>query len=939
MKPTPEQWARLKPLFDEAKELSLLSRTALLMRVRADEGEAMAEQLEDLLKANDEKTTPADEPIVRPVDPPKPSAFKVGEVVLGRFQIVRLLGRGGMGEVYEANDKEMGRVALKTIRHDGIGDRSMLRRFKQEVQLSRIVTSPNVCRVHELFTFPPTKSQPVAAFLTMEFLEGGTLAERIDKGRIPWREAESIALQLCQGLEAIHKAGVIHRDLKCRNIMLTTRASTPCAVITDLGLALEVGETVAMDAGVEGTPGYMAPEQFENRPVSPATDIYALGVVLYEMVTGDHPFPAASPIGAAVRRAKRLPRASSIQPGLPKRWDKVIEKCLEYEPTSRLGSAGAVAHALRGREPIHRRFLLSVREPSTDEAGGSDARGGPSPSRRAFLYCGAGAVAGGAAATWLWPDLEMWRHPLPARRFVAAMMWPKPVDPQSVSLVSRLLATVSRELARAEAYDKQFLILDGGTPERDYVAGTPAEAAGVLGANLVLAASVLFASKGLKIALSVLDPAGPSPLRRDTVSGNASTLPQRATETAARLLGVRLTANSDEAVDEFSNVNAGAYQLFLSAQEQMRLPNNEGLNAAIEKYQAALREDSRFAAAYAGLAIAYGRRFAFYSDQSDLALAARNANLALEYGPSSSRAQLSQALIKLYSGDTEQAVRMFDQLLKSDPGNEEVLMYEARAYRETNRTELEERVYQSLLTRRPNFWPAYNDLGLIYRDKGAYQEAVKYFLQAAAIAPRAAIPWTNLAAAYFLLGKPEEARDACQRSIDNHPNDDALVLLGDIAFAARDYRKALDFYERARDINPNQHTTWRDIGDCYTMLRQPGQTRNSYRKAADILAADLQINPRSGQDWMTCAYYSAKLGDRSSAMRQLAEAEKRGAPALDSQLEKAQTLVLLGEKEKGIQLALELLRRGMSPVYIDLSVDLQGVIGDPRLRAALKRAQ
>jgi len=502
-----------------------------------------------------------------------------------------------------------------------------------------------------------------------------------------------------------------------------------------------------------------------------------------------------------------------------------------------------------------------------------------------------------------------------------------------------LLASISRELARAEAYDREFLILDGGAPGSEYAAGNPTEAAGVLGANLVLAASVLSVSNGLRIALSVFDPANAaSPLRQDTVSGSASTLPGRAAQTAARLLGVRLRADASKANSAFSSVPA-AYRLFVNAQEQMNLPNNEGLDAAIEKYQAALHEDPRFADAYAGLAIAYARRYAFRRAPSDLALASRNSGLALEYGPASIRARFSQALIQLYSGATDAAMRVFGDLLKADPGNEEVLLYEAQAFREMHKTELQQQVYQNLLRQRPNYWPACNDLGVVYRNKGEYLKAVEYFREATTIAPRAAIPWTNLGAAYFLLGKTDEARDACLRAIANHPNDDAFVVLGDIAYTAHDYRKALDYYLRARDINPNPHSIWRDIGDCYTMLRQSGDTRKSYQKAADLLGAELQVNPSSGQDWMTLAYYSAKLGDRPAAVQRLAEAEKRGAADLDSQLLKAQTLVLLGEKEKGIALTVDLLNRGLSPVNVNLSVDLRDLLGDPRVRAALKKAR
>jgi tetratricopeptide (TPR) repeat protein len=355
----PEQFARLEQLFSDAMELPPPLRAALLTRVRNEEGAAMAEQLRAMLAAQTERTESLFQPIIKPepLFPPARSAFKDGDLILKRFRIIRLLGRGGMGEVYEAQDAEIGRVALKTIREDVRGDRLLIRRFKQEVQLARMVTSPYVCRIHELFTLPAEDNRPTIAFLTMEFLEGVTLADRIARpGPLSWRDAESIVFQLCQGLDAIHSAGIIHRDFKSRNVMLTTHNGAPRAVVMDLGLAHRPELVDAMQKGsapltlagtVMGTPDYMAPEQFECGNVSAATDIYAFGVVLYEMVTGKRPFEASTPLAAAVRRARRPPSASSIEPGVPHHWDEVIDKCLEYEPGQRFQSASELAGALQ----------------------------------------------------------------------------------------------------------------------------------------------------------------------------------------------------------------------------------------------------------------------------------------------------------------------------------------------------------------------------------------------------------------------------------------------------------------------------------------------------------------------------------------------------------------------------------------------------------------
>src|ERR1700728_4194670 len=336
---TADDWVRLKQLFEQALEMSRDARAAFVEGVRLDD-EELGRQLASLLREHERETNSIDEPIFRFHEhfPAETPLFSEGEVILDRFRIVRLLGRGGMGEVYEANDLQLGRVALKTIRPEVAGKEHMLLRFKQEVQLARKVTSTHVCRIHELYLVPGNGRREPVAFLSMELLAGSTLADRIEAGgALPFRDAEAIALQLCTALQAIHDAGVIHRDFKSRNVMLVPRNGIIQAVVMDLGLAREavlardVVASITMPGIVMGTPEYMAPEQFEGRPVTPATDIYALGVVLYECVTGTHPFQAATPIAAAIRRAKRSPAASSVHPDLPHHWDDVIGRCLAYE--------------------------------------------------------------------------------------------------------------------------------------------------------------------------------------------------------------------------------------------------------------------------------------------------------------------------------------------------------------------------------------------------------------------------------------------------------------------------------------------------------------------------------------------------------------------------------------------------------------------------------
>jgi eukaryotic-like serine/threonine-protein kinase len=371
---TPELWQRLKPLFHAALDKEPQNRAAFIDAACGADLE-LKSQLKFLLDAEQQNTGSLDAPIARLngfLDK-KSARFQSGELILGRFRIVRPIGKGGMGEVYEAEDLQLGLVALKTIRHGIASSSDAFERFRQEVQLARRVSGPQVCRIHELYLLPASAGFEATAFLTMEYLDGITLFEKMQKGGpLPWKEARNIALEICEGLRLIHEKGIIHRDLKTSNIMLCKEEGLPRVVLMDFGLARDFSaDKAASPAPAEkppktlsqmivGTPDYMAPEQFEGKPVSPATDIYALGVVLYVLVTGLQPYAAGSPVAAAVRRAKPPLPPSSLRPNIPRRCDRIIERCLEFEPEKRFQSAKEVIRALKPAEMISARWQAAI---------------------------------------------------------------------------------------------------------------------------------------------------------------------------------------------------------------------------------------------------------------------------------------------------------------------------------------------------------------------------------------------------------------------------------------------------------------------------------------------------------------------------------------------------------------------------------------------------
>ncbi len=272
-------------------------------------------------------------------------AFTPGTMIGGRYRIIGLLGRGGMGEVYRADDLKLGQaVALKFLPKAVSADPGLLARFHAEVRLARQVSHPNVCRVYDI---DEIEGQ---SFLSMEYVDGEDLASLLKRiGHLHGDKALEVARQLCAGVAAAHEKGVLHRDLKPANIMLDGRGRVR---ITDFGLAV-----VGADAGdvreVAGTPAYMAPEQLEGKAASVRSDVYALGLVLYEIYTGKRAFDA--PTLAEIRRkhSEDAPAPpSSVTSGIDPVVERVILRCLEKDPKARPSSALQVASALPGGDPL-----------------------------------------------------------------------------------------------------------------------------------------------------------------------------------------------------------------------------------------------------------------------------------------------------------------------------------------------------------------------------------------------------------------------------------------------------------------------------------------------------------------------------------------------------------------------------------------------------------
>jgi serine/threonine protein kinase len=364
------RWNRVWATFHAAREAKPSARAALLDELCGTDAELRAE-VEQLLGAGQVPSTPLDRKPIVLIDSEQeqtPPTLQAGMLLCGRFEIVGLIGQGGMGSVYEALDRSLGaRVALKTVLPRASTDAHARRRFYREIDLARQVTHPNVCRIFDLFEHRDESGEEIA-FVTMEFLRGETLSDRLRRERVSIPEALEIARQVAAALDAAHASGIVHRDLKPANVILTQGNGSSRVVVTDFGLALRTG-VVASGARVTGsgqlfgTPAYMAPEQLLDGEISSATDVYAFGLLLYEMITGSAPFLSDSPMSAAMKRLQgTVPW--KLAPNIDQSWEHTILRCLERDPRDRFQSASQVMESLQGgashRQPKRVRWLVAA---------------------------------------------------------------------------------------------------------------------------------------------------------------------------------------------------------------------------------------------------------------------------------------------------------------------------------------------------------------------------------------------------------------------------------------------------------------------------------------------------------------------------------------------------------------------------------------------------
>jgi tetratricopeptide (TPR) repeat protein len=902
-----------------------------------------------------------------------PGTLVPGTVLAARFEVVRFLGRGGMGDVYEARDRQLGeRVALKTLRHDVADDPESSRRFQREIHLARRVTHPNVCRIYDVFqhSFPDDAEHGWAgrelAFLSMELLQGENLTEYLKRhGPLTPEAAFPIAEQLAGALEAAHRSAVVHRDFKCANVLLMDAGGErQRAVVTDFGLALSsaggtLAATLTARGQVLGSPAYMAPEQVRGERATAASDIYALGVVLYEMVTGRQPFEAPSAIEVAFKRLKFPPVSPrQYQPDLPEVWEAVILRCLALDPAERFETPAAMVAALQARTSRPRgRWRL--------------------PAAVAFLL--AAAVVVGLFV------LQSWRQGPEAPSDGSAVTVPVPTERTGVTVFPfRALApdpergwlgTAAAELLRSELGASPELRLTSGEVAQRLEREMALPAAASFGAEtlariqqntageyVAVGSFLALARDGVRLSVNLQSAASGETVASHNAEGPVDQLPRLVAELAQALRGsLELGAVPMEeaaGAQAARPVTADALRLYAEGVERLRLhdpaaarklleqataadPGNALAWSALAESRAALGFD-REARDAAGEAVAKAERL---GRASRLAIEARAAEIRREYPAA---VALYRQLLAVDPGNLEQGLRLAAaqtaggapaealatvEALRALPApvgeDPRIDLAAAEAYRAQGQFQLQRDTARAAGMAAKERGATLLEAsagqmeGLALRNLGQLPEAVAAseaayrIFQAAGDRGAAALTQRNIAIATFMQGDVERAEAlflevlATFREIgDERGTATALnnlgnfyLRLGDRARAEPLIEDALEGFRRIADLNSQA----RALANLAEIDRQNGNLTRSETRVEEAVNLIGAVRDASGQAGMLVNLAGLRMarGDVAAARESLQTArrlygeigEKENLAAAEMGLGEA--AALLGEWEEG----------------------------------------
>ena len=769
-----------------------------------------------------------------------------------RFVMKTKLGSGAMGDVFLAEDRVLRRqVAIKVVRLEHSQDDAFRHRMQKEAERASQLNDPHIAAIHDL------TEQDGRLFLVMEYVEGETLRARL---RRPLAVAEffSIAEQCLRGVAAAHQHGIVHCDLKPENLMITPEGTIK---ILDFGFAQPTpaeGPTQTLScATFGGTPGYIAPEVLLGGTPDERSDIFSLGIVLYEALAGRHPFrvdPLASTSGRILRSDP-----PPLPPEAPAGMNAVLALMLAKEPAQRYQSCTAVLEDLRSVHAGHQPLL------------GKNRVGASRWWPRRGVWLAAAAVFIVLVALLLrTSNLRMpWSAaPVSAsgRQLAVLPFETTAQDANSRAFAGGLTETLAAKLG--EISDRYSLEIVPPSEVRTQSVKDAQHARSLLGATLVLEGSLQQSGSTVRIIYSLVDTRSLRQMHSGVITAdnaNIFAVQDRVIAEVLKKLDIELAKEDRGRMESHGTTQPAAYDYYLRGRGYLQnYDRTDSLENAIAGFHRSLDLDPNFALAYAGLGQAFLHKYALEHSPESLAAANAACRHSAQLDPSGADAEICLGMLLNATGRYDAAAQHLERALKLDTARGESYRELAVAYEGLKRLGDAESLLMKAVALRPQSWAGYKWLGRFYEAHGRFDLAADQFKRMVELAPDSVDGYSNLGGVYAEQGKYAEAIDSLERSIKIQPTSWALNNLGAVYFYQRRYADAARTYELAAQLTPDDYTIFGNLGEVYGLMEgKQEESRRSYAQALKLAEQRLSANASDAGALLEAALYAAMLGQNA----------------------------------------------------------------------------
>ncbi len=857
-----------------------------------------------------------------------PGVPSVGDIVAGKYRIIAQLGRGGMGVVFEAFDITLKRrVALKFLPSNLTSSLEAKQRFAREAQAVSKLDHPNICTIHEIDETPAGNT-----FLAMACYDGQTLDRRIKEAPIKPEQATDIAIHIASALKAAHAKGIVHRDIKPANIFLTEDGQVK---VLDFGLAKLASELSITRAGtVVGTVIYMSPEQAGGGVVDRRTDIWSLGVVLYEMLTGQRPFRGANEqvVIRSILHEEPRPVSRSVRKP-PSGLDRIVGRCLRKNPSDRFASAEVLLEELEAVKEnlsfgsiLRRHFRLT-----------------PGSLRRGVLLGAAGLALGLAILLGMSPALRQQLlqsfgyKVLPRVKYVAVLPFRvEGTNPGRRAFCDGLTHVLTGYLGRLATFDESFHVVPAAEIQSHNVT-VAGQAQREVSANLAIEGTFESATGGDVLTLNLLDTKTFNELESIRLEGpiaNLSTWQDSLVARVAGMLGVRIRPEALASLDALRTTVPTAYEYYLAGTGYLHPFGGEPrIDSAIVSFRRSIEDDPSYPLPYAGLALSYLERFKAGGDTVALAQSIDLCQKAIALD--SGIADFYVALAEAYSaqGWFELCLTILEEAASVDSGSFEVNRDLARAYAKAGKPEDAVGAYKRAIAAYPTSYRTYHELAALYITHGLYDDAIPQLERMIELGPDRTAGYTNLGVVYFQLERWKDAEEMFLLSLKISPTLFVYSNLGTIYFFQARYADAARMYQKALEISDGNYLYWAHYAEaCYWTPGQRDKAIAIYRVAASLAEAKLEASPQDPAILADLASYYAMMGEDSKSFALLDSLIALDPSTTNTVFRIAETYEQLGMRDEALKWIRKALEVGYPVILVDRYPGLRLLRADERFR-------